>query len=294
MERTVATPMSRSRSARCQKEIAAASATSTSEAATCQSSTWIEVLKYPLDRPASVAQPAAGRTTQSPRRRACSGSWLTSTSEIRARGAAAPASPRSRRGRRGRAPRSARRGGGPAGRWASARASIARCCSPTESLATSRSAKVGIEAGERAAFARASSSLAGELGRVAQVRLDRALEQRRQLRHQRDLAAQRQRLVLGRAAGRGRRSRRGRGRRAGSAAAAASTCRRRRGRRSPSPRRGSRRRSESRTARPPRSRPTSRSSKSTADIPSATHTLHEAARLRALLYRAELWLKQSG
>ena len=70
----------------------------------------------------------------------------------------APASPRSRRGRRGRGPRSARRAAGRAGRWASARASIARCCSPTESLATSRSAKAGSRPARREAARSASSS----------------------------------------------------------------------------------------------------------------------------------------
>ncbi len=52
-----------------------------------------------------------------------------------------------------------------------------------------------IEAGEAQA-ALGVQLLAGEPGRVGEVRLDRPLQQGRQLRHQRDLAAQGQRVVL--------------------------------------------------------------------------------------------------
>ena len=190
--------MSRSRSAWRQKEIAAASATRASEAATCPSETWIEVLTRspPRAGPASTARPSSSRTTQSPSRRACSGSWLTRTSEMSSsrRSSASVASIASRA-----AWSSAEVGSSSSstsGSWASARASIARCCSPTESLATSRSANSGSRPASRRQRS-ASSSLAGEPRRVAEVRLDRPLEQRRQLRHQRDLAPQRERVVRG-------------------------------------------------------------------------------------------------
>ena len=74
--------------------------------------------------------------------------------------------------------------------------------------------ELGVEAGEPQAPLRVERA-AREVGGEAQVRLDGPLEQRRQLRDQRDLAAQLQRVVLGERGGRGRRSSRRRGRRAG-------------------------------------------------------------------------------
>ena len=119
--------------------------------------------------------------------------------DLRARAAAPPASPRSRRGRRGRGPRSARR--------AAARRAAGPAPGPA-SPAAARRPRAWRRRGRRtrgrgrrgAGSAPASSSLAGEAGGVAEVRLDRPLQQRRQLRDQRDLAPQRQRVVARRAA----------------------------------------------------------------------------------------------
>ena len=80
----MATTMSRSRSVRRQKEIAAARATRASAAATWPSETWIEVAHASASSsgPQATTRPAFSRTARSASRRACSGSWLTTISEM--------------------------------------------------------------------------------------------------------------------------------------------------------------------------------------------------------------------
>ena len=82
------------------------------------------------------------------------------------------------------------------GSSASARASIARCCSPTESFDASRSAKRGVEPGEARAAARCPARVPASAAAKRRLSLDRALEQRRQLRDEHDLAPQLQRIAL--------------------------------------------------------------------------------------------------
>ena len=173
-------------------------------------------------------------------------------------------------GARRRAPRSARRAAAPRGSSASARASIARCCSPTESRR--RRARRSSSSRPASSSRRRDVGVAArELGGEADVVVDRALEQRRQLRHEHDLAPQLERVALADVARRGSGPSRSPGRRAGRAGAAASTCpspRARRGRSRPT---GSAALSSRSTGFPARARLTWSSSNSIAAIIGAWH-----------------------
>ena len=161
-----------------------ARATSASAAATSPSETSIPVTAPTL-------------TTRSASRCACARSWVTSTIEqgSPARVRSTPSLARSSRAAVGSSSSST------SGSSASARASITRCCSPTDRRAASRSANSGSRPGQLERAQRIDLA-AEQAGAVADVVGHAARQRRRQLGHEHGTAAQ---LERRRASGRRRR-----------------------------------------------------------------------------------------
>ena len=144
--------------------------------------------------PSAMTRPASRRTTQSASRRACARSWVTRTTRSRAARGARAGSPRPRRGlrveRRGRLVEE-QDAGLERERPGEHRPLLLADREPR----ASRLGEGAVEPGELEQPLDIRLA-AGELGAEADVVGDGALEQRRQLRHQADLAAQLEHVAL--------------------------------------------------------------------------------------------------